>query len=40
MDLPEYESKELIAQFGVRIPEGRVAMTPAEAEEKGESANP
>jgi len=34
MDLPEYESKELIAQFGVAIPEGRIAHTPDEAEEK------
>lgn len=33
MDLPEYESKELIAQFGVAIPDGRIASTPAEAEE-------
>ena len=33
MDLPEYESKELIAQFGVKIPEGRIAATAAEAEE-------
>ena len=33
MDLREYESKELIAQFGVNIPDGRIASTPEEAEE-------
>lgn len=32
MILSEYKSKELIAQYGVSIPEGRVAATPAEAE--------
>jgi succinyl-CoA synthetase beta subunit len=33
MDLPEYESKELIAQFGVIIPDGHIAKTPEAAEE-------
>ena len=41
MDLPEYESKELIAQFGVKIPDGRIVGSPEEAEEmaraKGQS---
>ena len=34
MILSEYKSKELIAQYGVTIPEGRAASTPAEAEER------
>ncbi len=32
MNLSEYRSKELIAQFGVPIPQGRFAQTAAEAE--------
>ncbi|MCG6902367.1 MAG: acetate--CoA ligase family protein [Rhodobacter sp.] len=32
MILSEYKSKELIAQYGIAIPEGRVATTAAEAE--------
>lgn len=34
MILSEHKSKELIAQYGVPIPEGRAADTPAEAEER------
>ena len=34
MILSEYKSKELIAQYGVKIPDGRVAETPAQAEER------
>jgi len=34
MILSEYKSKELIAQYGVKIPDGRVATTAAEAEER------
>ena len=34
MLLSEYKSKELIAQFGLSVPEGRIATTPAEAEER------
>lgn len=34
MILSEHKSKELIAQYGVPIPDGRAADTPAEAEER------
>jgi len=34
MSLSEYKSKELIAQYGVPIPEGRVASSAAEAEQR------
>lgn len=34
MILSEYQSKELIAQYGVKIPQGRVAATAAEAEQR------
>jgi succinyl-CoA synthetase beta subunit len=34
MNVSEYKSKELIAQYGVRIPEGRVAWSAQEAEEQ------
>lgn len=34
MILSEHQSKELLAQYGVRIPEGRLARTPAEAEQR------
>jgi len=32
MILSEYKSKELLSQYGVAVPEGRVARTAAEAE--------
>ncbi len=34
MLLSEYKSKELLAQYGIGIPPGRVARSPAEAEER------
>ena len=37
MDLFEFQGKELFAQWGVPIPEGRVATTPAQAREIAES---
>ena len=33
MNIHEYQAKELLREFGVPVPEGAVAMTPAEAEE-------
>lgn len=32
MFLPEYQAKEILAQFGVKVPEGGLARTPEEAE--------
>ncbi|MDX6536881.1 MAG: succinyl-CoA synthetase beta subunit, partial [Gaiellales bacterium] len=32
MDLYEYQGKQLFARFGIPVSEGRVALTPAEAE--------
>ncbi len=32
MNLYEFEAKEILAQYGVPVPEGRIATTPAEAE--------
>lgn len=34
MYLPEYQAKELLAQYGVRVPEGALALSPAEAEDR------
>ena len=31
MDLFEHQAKEIFAEYGVPVPEGRVAHTPAEA---------
>jgi succinyl-CoA synthetase beta subunit len=33
MNVHEYQAKELLRVYGVELPEGRLAMTPAEAEE-------
>ena len=33
MNIHEYQAKEILASFGVAIPRGKVAKTPAEAEE-------
>ncbi|MFZ3073053.1 MAG: ADP-forming succinate--CoA ligase subunit beta [Thermodesulfobacteriota bacterium] len=32
MNIHEYQAKELLSKYGVRVPKGRVAFTPAEAE--------
>ena len=32
MNVHEYQAKELLRAFGVAVPEGRLANTPAEAE--------
>ena len=31
MNLHEYQAKQLLAQFGVAVPPGNIAATPAEA---------
>jgi succinyl-CoA synthetase beta subunit len=33
MDLPEYQGKELFGRYGIRVPGGRLARSPAEAEQ-------
>ena len=33
MNIHEYQAKELLSRYGVRVPRGKVAFTPAEAEE-------
>jgi len=33
MNVHEYQAKEVLREFGIAVPEGRVATTPAEAEE-------
>ncbi|MHC4138221.1 MAG: ATP-grasp domain-containing protein, partial [Planctomycetota bacterium] len=33
MNVHEFQAKEVLREFGVAVPEGRVATTPAEAEE-------
>ncbi|MFQ5441101.1 MAG: ADP-forming succinate--CoA ligase subunit beta [Thermodesulfobacteriota bacterium] len=33
MNIHEYQAKEILARFGVPVPKGRIAFTPAEAEE-------
>jgi len=33
VNVHEYQAKELLREFGVAVPAGRVASTPAEAEE-------
>ena len=33
MNVHEYQAKELLREYGVAVPEGRLAVTPAEAEE-------
>lgn len=37
MYLSEYQAKEILAQYGVNVPEGGLARTPAEAEERARS---
>jgi succinyl-CoA synthetase beta subunit len=34
MDLPEYQAKEILARYGVSVPEGALARSAAEAEER------
>jgi len=33
MNIHEYQAKEILARFGVSVPKGKIAFTPAEAEE-------
>src|SRR3982074_2067685 len=37
MNIHEYQAKSLMAKFGVAVPRGAVAYTPAEAEESAKS---
>ena len=33
MNIHEYQAKQILAKYGVSVPKGRIAFTPAEAEE-------
>ena len=33
MNVHEYQAKDLLREYGVAVPEGRLATTPAEAEQ-------
>lgn len=37
MNIHEYQAKQIIARYGVKVPRGQVAFTPAEAEEAANS---
>ncbi|MBF0399210.1 MAG: ADP-forming succinate--CoA ligase subunit beta [Magnetococcales bacterium] len=37
MNIHEYQAKQIIARYGVKVPRGQVAFTPAEAEEAAKS---
>ena len=33
MNIHEYQAKQILAKYGVPVPKGHIAFTPAEAEE-------
>jgi succinyl-CoA synthetase beta subunit len=40
MKIHEYQAKQILNKFGVQIPQGEVAFTPAEAKEIAEKIGP
>ena len=40
MKIHEYQAKQILSKFGVQIPQGEVAFTPAEAKEIAEKIGP
>ena len=38
MNVHEYQAKQLLRSYGVAVPDGRLAQTPAEAEEAARGA--
>ena len=38
MNVHEYQAKDLLREFGVAVPEGELATTPAEAEDAAQAA--